>query len=46
MKFISIVKGTGSCSSHNWMDDMTRTGQIFPGNPVVRPCIDFENGEC
>lgn len=28
-------------TSDDWMLDSLRTGKIFPGNPFVRPCIDF-----
>ena len=24
-----------------WMGESSRTGQLFPGNPIVRPCIEF-----
>ena len=29
----------------DWVEDISRTGQIFPGNPIVRPCIEFVGTE-
>lgn len=35
--------GPNSDHFSNWMEDARRTGELFPGRPIVRPRVKFEN---